>query len=291
MEKILILTDSSADIPRALCEQYGIEIVPIIITCASKTLREHYDITPQEYWKLLETSVEIPTTAQVTPSVFMEAYESAYARGFTHIFSVLISSSGSGTFQSACVSRDLFYEQHGRDMQIELLDSQTYTYMYGSVVVEAARMRAENESFEAIVALAKSRLARAQGVLGVYSLKHLKKSGRISGGAAFVGEALGLRPISLIGRGAVTVVSKVRGDKNVVPAMVALVKKNALNPAAQTADLLFGDVPSERIDALAQALLAECGFAHVDCWPFGAAVLTNTGPHALAVSYRTIPNE
>ena len=58
-------------------------------------------------------------------------------------------------------------------------------------------MREQGESFDAIVSVVKSRLNRVEAYLGVYSLKFLKKSGRISGGAAFVGEALGLKPISM----------------------------------------------------------------------------------------------
>ena len=53
MEKIHILTDSSADIPQAQVEAHGIEIVPITLTHEGRTIREYYDITPEEYWKLL----------------------------------------------------------------------------------------------------------------------------------------------------------------------------------------------------------------------------------------------
>ncbi|MCB6365795.1 DegV family protein [Intestinibacillus massiliensis] len=285
MEKIHIFTDSAADIPRPLCEQYGIEIVPIAITHNGRTFQEYYDITPQEYWKLLEGSDEIPTTAQTTPSQLMEVYRAARGRGCTHVLGVMINGKGSGCYQSACIARDLFYDEYGRGMEIELVDSETYTYIYGHVVVKAARMRAEGESFEAIRAVVHSRLKRCEAVLGVYSLKHLKKSGRISGGAAFVGEALGLRPISLVSAGAVTVMDKVRGDKNVIPKMVAHVKKNAVSPAQQTAGLLYGDVPEARIEELERLLLSECGFAAVERWPIGVSVITNTGPLALAAYY------
>lgn len=289
MEKILIFTDSSADIPRAVCEEYGIEIVPITLVCDGTAMREHLDVTPQEYWRILESCKQIPTTAQATPAMFTELFESAAARGYTHVLGILINSAGSGTFQSACLAQNLFAQQHGEGMQITLLDSRTYTYIYGAIVVEAARMRIAGESFEAICAVAKSHLARAECILGVYTLKYLKASGRISGAAAFVGEKVGLRPLCLVRNGAVTTIDKIRGDKNVAPGIAALVKKRAVNPARQTAHLLYGDVPEERIAALEQALLADCGFARVKRSPIGGAVLTNTGPYALAVSYQTQP--
>ena len=95
MEKIHILTDSSADIPQAQVEAHGIEIVPITLTHEGRTIREYYDITPEEYWKLLEDSREIPVTAMVTPTVFLDSYRRAAERGCTHLLAVLINGNGS----------------------------------------------------------------------------------------------------------------------------------------------------------------------------------------------------
>ena len=112
----------------------------------------------------------------------------------------------------------MFEEEQGEGkMTIEVIDSKTYTYIYRHIVVKAAEMREQGESFDAIVSVVKSRLNRVEAYLGVYSLKFLKKSGRISGGAAFVGEALGLKPISHVYDGAVKVCDKVRGEKHSLP--------------------------------------------------------------------------
>ena len=54
-------------------------------------------------------------------------------------------------------------------MTIEVIDSKTYTYIYGHIVVKAAEMREQGESFDAIVSVVKSRLNRVEAYLGVYS--------------------------------------------------------------------------------------------------------------------------
>lgn len=69
MEKIHILTDSSSDIPHDLVEAHGIEIVPIMLTHEGRSFREYYDITSEDYCRLLESSSEIPGTAMTTPTV------------------------------------------------------------------------------------------------------------------------------------------------------------------------------------------------------------------------------
>ena len=285
MEKIHIMTDSSADIPQALVEKHGIEIVPITLTHEGRAFREYYDITAEEYWKLLESSREIPTTAMVTPTVFLDSYRRAAERGCTHYLGVLINASGSGTYQAACLARDMFREEADSAMQIELFDSATYTYIYGHIVVMAAELRDQGDSFDAICGVVKSRLYLVEAFLGVYSLTHLKKSGRISGGAAFVGEALGLKPISHVYDGAVKVCDKVRGEKALVSGMIRKVSGRVVQPEKQTALLLYGDVPSARIDELEKRLRTEIGFRSVLRSPIGPSVITNTGPQALAVAF------
>ena len=191
MEKIYIFCDSAGDIPREEVERYGIDIVPERITHAGHSFREYYDMTPEKYWDLLESSDEIPTTAQVTPALAMECYERARAAGCTHVVGVMINAAGSGGYKSCGIARAMFYEKYGEDMRIELIDSESYTYIYGRVVVDMCRMRDAGDAFDDIVRIARSRLARSEAILGVYTLKHLKKSGRISGGAAFMGEEIG----------------------------------------------------------------------------------------------------
>lgn len=285
MEKIHVFTDSSSDIPPEEVAKYGIELIPLTISLNGRVFREYYDIKPQEYWKILRDTPEVPATAMIPPAQFLDCYERAAARGCTHVIGILINGNGSGTWQAACMARDMFQQEHGNQMQIEVLDSQSYTYIYGHVVTLAAKLREHGDSFDAILSVIKSRLNRIEAFLGVYSLKHLKKSGRITGGAAFIGEALGFRPVSHICAGSVTVCDKVRGEKGLVPALVRHVKKRAVQPQTQTALLLTGDVPTARVDELEQLLRKECGFASVHRGLIGPTVLTNTGPDALAVAF------
>ena len=54
---------------------------------------------------------------------------------------------GSGGYQSCCIARTMFYEAYGTDMQIELIDSESYTYIYGQVVLHACEMRDAGDGF------------------------------------------------------------------------------------------------------------------------------------------------
>ena len=70
-----------------------------------------------------------------------------------------------------------------------------------------------------------SQMNKMEVILGPYSLKQMKKSGRISAAAAVMGELMGIRPIITLIDGKTRVESKVRGDDKVIPAMIDLCKK------------------------------------------------------------------
>ena len=288
-EKICLFADSTCDITHEEAERWNIDIVPIQVTVGDTTYREFYDITPEAYWDILMEAKEIPSTAQVSVESFQEQFQKAKEQGCTHCIGLTINGSGSGTYQTACIVRDMFYEENGTDMKIELIDSRTYAYIYGTVIVEAAKLREAGASAEEIIADMKDRLSRIRAYLGVYNLKHLRKSGRISGGTAFVGDALGMKPVSLVYQGSVDVCAKARGDKNLVPKMVEIVKQEAVHPEEQTAYLLYAKVEPEYLDH-AESLLREVGFADVVRRPIGMAVTTNSGPQSVAIVFYGKPS-
>ena len=104
-------------------------------------------------------------------------------------------------------------------MTIEVIDSKTYTYIYGHIVVKAAEMREQGESFDAIVSVVKSRLNRVEAYLGVVQPQVPQEVRPYFGRRGLRGEALGLKPISHVYDGAVKVCDKVRGEKALVAGM------------------------------------------------------------------------
>ena len=289
-EKICIFTDSAADLTPEQAARWNIEIAPLRVLVDGQTYLEHFEITPEEYWEKLDNCTEFPQTSQVSMEHFLDLYKKARETGCTHCIGVLINSTGSGTYQAACITRDMFYDEFGKDMVIEIIDSHCYSYTYGAVAVRGAKMREEGKSFREISAEMNSLAKGMKAYVGIYNLKFLRKSGRISGGAAFVGDALGLRPIARVFDGAVTVMNKVRGDKAVAAKLASLAAQDAVDKEHQTAHIAYAAVPEAQIDLLEQKLL-EQGFGAVERGPLGVMVTTNTGPHALGVIFRGAPRE
>ena len=82
-----------------------------------------------------------------------------------------------------------------------------------------------------------------------------------------------------------------RGEKALVAGMSKKVSASVVQPDKQTAILLYGDVPAERLDEMEKRLRTEIGFRDVERVVIGPSVLTNTGPLAMAVAYYGTPRD
>ena len=165
----------------------------------------------------MASCTDFPKTSQVRPDQFAEKYEQFYNEGIKDLIYVSISSTGSSTYNNALKSRDEFYENHpeAKDkFKITVIDSLNYTFTYGYPVIEAAAKAARGCSAEEIIAFIEEWISCTEVHFVSYTLDYVKRSGRVSAGAAFMGELLGLKPIISIIDGDIYLVSGV-SDKGV----------------------------------------------------------------------------
>ena len=110
MAKIKIATDSTADIPKSLVEELNIAVLPLTILAGDKEYLDGVDITPEEFYRILETADKMPVSSQVSVTLYQELFEKTWREGYTDIIHVILNSKGSGTYQAGVLARDLFLE-------------------------------------------------------------------------------------------------------------------------------------------------------------------------------------
>ena len=282
VSKTAVLTDSASDIPRELEEKYGIDILPFSIVVDGQSYTERVDFTNEQYYEMLTKAEGIPKTSQITMLRFLEKFCAYADEGYTDVIFVSINSAGSNTYNAACMAAEsLRDERPGCTMNVHVVDSHTYSMTYGWFVCEAAKKLAGGADMRTVVEYLEDAFARMEVALSVFTLRFIKKSGRISAAAAFAGELLGLRPIITMIDGETATAAKVRGDNAVMPALVAHVKKRI----APGALYLVGGTDKENCKQLAKLCKKELGNAPEMIFELGAAVATNTGPNAVAVVF------
>lgn len=283
MRKVAVLTDSASDMPVAMQQAHGIDILPFTITVDGKSYVERKDLNFEQYYDILTKCEGIPSTAHITMMQFLDTFCHYDDEGYDELLYVAINAGGSNTYDAARMAAAEFKdtERPASKLKIYIVDSHTYSMTYGWFVCQAATKLKNGAEMTDVVEYLGEQFASMEVALSVFTLRFIKKSGRISAAAAFAGELLGLRPIITIIDGVTATAAKVRGDGAVMPALVAHAKKRI----AQGGIYMVGTTDMENGKMLAKLCKKELGRAPECIFLLGAAVATNTGPNAVAIVF------
>lgn len=223
MNRTVIVTDSTSDIPPAMAEQYGIEVVPLTLMFGEEAFRDNVDMTPEQFYERLPRSPQLPTTSQPSPVEYMNVYRRIQEQyPGSPILSFHISSGLSGTYQSAVLAKSML-EEDGE--AVTVVDSLSASYGFGFMVVEAARLAQQGKEPAAILEQVERLRQSRKLYFLVDTLEYLQKGGRIGKASAILGTLLNIKPIlSIDAEGIIYAVEKVRGRKKAVARMIELFK-------------------------------------------------------------------
>lgn len=285
MSKIKLMTDSASDIPQELEKKFDIRILRFPITLGEKSFYDR-DYDNLEYYKMLKESKDFPTHAQITAFEFEELYKEYFEQGYDDLIYVAIASLGSATYSNAVMAIDNFYENNPEakgKYNVHVIDSGNYTGVYGMPLIRSAEKIAKGASAEEVVAYMQDWLANAEVHFGCYTLEFVKRSGRVSTAAAFVGELMGLRPVIQIKKGVSTTDAKVRGDKAVIPKIVEITA-NRIIPQTPYG-LVYAD-NDEQVKELAAALTKKLGYPPEMQFRIGGVIAANAGPDLVGAFFK-----
>ena len=279
---IRILTDSACDIPLN-AELSNVEIMNFHINIEGKDCEERKDFTMEEFYEILEKCEEIPKTAHITMLDFFEKYCELAQQGVTDVIHVTINKGASATHDAAVMARQMFYDENPNShMNITVIDSKTYSVGYGYPIMCADKMISNGASASEVIEYLEERFEKTEIMLGTFSLKFMKKSGRISAAAAFAGELMGLRPVILMKHGKTEVLLKARGDKLLVTGLVAKMRERN----SDFSDYVVGyTADKDAGEELVAACTAAMGYPPKLVCTLGSAVSANAGPHSIGILY------
>ena len=282
--KIKIGTDSTADIPQEVRERLDINVLPLSVVHEGREYVEGVDIKPEEFYVTLENCEKIPTSSQVTTQAYVDFYEKTFAAGYTDLIQISLNAKGSGTFQSGVVAKDLFFEVHPEaagQFAIHNVDSETYSMLYGHAVIKAAEMAQDGASVEEIIAKVERMVKSVRGVFVPLTLRFVKKSGRVSAATAFLGDAMGLKPVITFENGESKIISKIRGEKHVVSGLCDLCEKER---AAGTPYVLIRGNNEKMNGEMREAFVSAFGQPEYE-YNIGCIIAMNTGPDMVGMVY------
>jgi uncharacterized protein len=278
---VAIITDSSADLPDSVLDRYGIALVPLQVMFGNSTFRDRVELKPEEFYRRLRETAELPTTSQPAPAAFIQAFGDARLEA-DEVVAVLLGSNLSGTFASAQAA-----VRAGGLEGVHLVDSRSASLGVGLLALRGAELAAMGWSGTRIAAELTRLRARSGMLLTVDRYDNLLRSGRISRGKAWLAGMLDVKPIlSFDGEGHVVPIERVRGRDNLEQRALALLDER-LTPRPRT--VRFGVAHADTPAAAHRICAALTEKYHPqDCFvTLATGVLgTHVGPGAWGIFYQ-----
>ncbi|MFC1998258.1 DegV family protein [Chloroflexota bacterium] len=227
MSKIAVVADSNSCLPPELIKQYDITIVPMTVIIDGKPYRDQVDISIDEFWKVFHEKGHDMSTSPASPGIFKESFDEL-AKTYESIVCVTVAKKLSATYQAAVEAAKMVMEEKS-EVKIEVVDSNSASGAQGLMTLAMARAAEDGKTLDEVLAVAEEMKPRVKMVMGLQTLKQLIKIGRAPRIRGYLGELLGVKPITGLvnNTGLVEPVGKARGMKKMTVMLVDLVGKYA----------------------------------------------------------------
>jgi DegV family protein with EDD domain len=278
---VAIVTDSTACIPPEVAERCGIEVVPLHLIFGGRTFVDSLTADTSEFYELLRTSTDRPTTAAPSPGMFIKAIEAA-ARRADAVLCITVSKQFSAMYDSARQAIEIAKaEAPGCD--IRLLDSRNAAMAQGFVVVEAARAAARGAAIDAVMARAEEMAGRVTLLAMLDTLTYLARGGRVPRVAAWAAGMLQVKPIVRFSASDIKLVARTRTRRRALDQMGDLLAQAAAGRKLHLA-VHHANAPADA-EYLLQAAHRRIDLAESFVTEFTQVMGVHTGPGLVALAW------
>lgn len=276
--KIRIMTDSASDcLPPHRPE---LTVLPMCVSFGEEQYLDGVDLTHRQFYEKLIEEEALPTTSQISPGQFEDAFRRAVDAGET-VVAIVLSAKLSGTWQSASIAAGSF---PGR---VFVVDSENATIGERILVERALELKDQGLEAAQIAARLEEEKKEIRLVALLDTLEYLKRGGRISPAVAMVGGILSIKPVVAVQDGEVVMLGKARGSKNGSNLLIQEIEK--AGGVDFTRPYLLGyagldDLLLKKYIEDSSRLWAD----HTDSLPIatvGGTIGTHVGPGAIAVAF------
>lgn len=280
--KLAVITDSSAFLQAETLRKEDLFVLDIPVNIDGQEYVEGVNLTAQEFYEKMASASELPKTSQPSIAKLDEILSSLKDKGYTHALGLFLSSGISGFYQNIQYMKD---EYEG--LTIAFPDTRITSAPLGYMVESVFRWAEQGEEFTTILDQLENQIQKTSAFIMVDDLDHLVKGGRLSNGAAILGNLLSIKPILYFNdQGVIEVYEKVRTEKKATKRLVEIVKEATANGNYQIT-VIHGNAPQKAADL--RQLLIDGGVAtDVSIATFGSVIGTHLGEGSIALGYTPI---
>nr|WP_106781391.1 DegV family protein [Lysinibacillus timonensis] len=279
MKRIILSTESGADLPKDLVEKYQIQVVPMHVIMDGKDYLDG-ELSVEEVFEYHSRTKKIPSTTATNVHEYQDLFTKIriyYPDSI--IIHIGYTSKASASFQSALIAAEDFQD-------IFLIDTLNVTGGLAASVMYAATLLEEEpsighvhliEKIQSVVP--KTRLAFIPG-----SLDFLRAGGRVSNIAYIGGSLLKIKPCIELKEGKLVSTRKYRGNMSTVAEKLMRDYLNQYDIDRKQLYLIYSIGLDESIKGRMDEIAKETGFENVTWMQAGAMISTHAGPGGFGIA-------
>ena len=277
--KLAVITDSSAYLSADTLQREDLFVLDIPVNIDGEEYVEGINLTAEEFYQKMAQASELPKTSQPSIAKLDEILTSLKEQGYTHALGLFLSSGISGFYQNIQYMIDEY-----ESLTIAFPDTLITSAPLGIMVESVFNWRDQGDDFAIIQDKLAIQISRTSAFIMVDDLDHLVKGGRLSNGAAILGNLLSIKPILYFNdQGVIEVYEKVRTEKKATKRLIEIIKE-ATTSGQYRVIVIHGNA-LEKAEELRQHLLDSGVGSDVSLATFGSVIGTHLGAGSIALGY------
>lgn len=283
MNDYVIYTDSGCDLDRETLDSWGVPHQCLTFKFdGSDTVYSNADMDEATFYSKMRAG-GVAKTSAINSDTFCGAFKKLLDEG-KDILYVGFSSGLSNTYNAARLAAEELRASYP-DRKLLTVDSLSGSVGQGLLVYLVSEQKKKGATIEQAAAYAEGIRRKICHWITVEDLVYLKRGGRISPTVAFVGNALGLKPMLCItDEGKLHSHSKARGRKKAIEALVEKYGEYAERPADGTVFISHADCEQDA-RSLAEKLALRYGVKVDLLSQIGPVIGSHAGPGTIALCF------
>ncbi|MDR2106064.1 MAG: DegV family protein [Coriobacteriales bacterium] len=284
-----IITDSSANLPDAYIERYGLHILSLEFIVDGVSYRGYTEgeITNNKQFYSMMRDGKVVKTSLVSLNEAGDVLRSCFDRG-NDVLYLGFDSALSGTYEAVSNYMQQVQEGEYPERSLRCVDTRAAALGEGLLVVEAAEQKRAGASLDELANWAEDNRLHFAHWFTVEDLNYLQRGGRLSKGAAFAGTLLNIKPVLHVDdEGRLVPVLKVRGRKKSVQALFERYAETAREPRAELPVYISHGDCLEDAQQLAQLIRDGYGVTDIVVNDLDPVIGAHSGPGTLALFFLT----
>ena len=218
MNKYIISTDSTCDLPQSYIVENNIPIIPLYYAIDEVVYGEEKTIGEKEFFDIMRNG-KMPTTMAANQVTTEETFRKYLDEGYD-ILHLAFSSGLSSTYNTAAVVGQELTEEYP-DRKIIVIDTLAASMGEGLIVYKAVELKKSGKSIDEVSDYIKNNILHFVHMFTVDDLFHLHRGGRVSKATAIMGTMINIKPVLHVdNEGKLVALSKVRGRKKSLSTLV-----------------------------------------------------------------------